>query len=106
MSTVDQDSDGSVSTKKRLRNRFGFVVGVLLLLGAAVYLASDPEHLRDLITQIKQAPKWAGVIVVVGPIVNWICIGLCLHALVRRHGKVGRGEMLALVGSAWLLNHL
>jgi len=86
--------------------RIGFVVGLVLLVGAGVYLLSEPETLRGFVEQIRHAPMWAVVVVLVGPMVNWVFVGLCLHALIRRHGMVGRGEMLALVGSAWLLNHL
>ena len=94
-------------TKPRgIGRRFGFAFGIVLLLGAAIYIASDPQALRELVDQIVHAPRWAGVVVGVGPIVNWLFVGLCLHALMRRHGQVGRREMLALVGSAWLLNHL
>ena len=104
-------SDGgdlvSGKTKRlRMRERIGFVVGVVLLAGAAAYLISEPEQLGKFVEQVKNAPAWAIAIVLVGPILNWVCVGLCLHALVRRHGEVGRLEMLALVGSAWLLNHL
>jgi len=105
----DSSSGDAVSTKAkrlRMRERIGFVVGVVLLAGAAAYLISEPDQLGKFVEQIKNAPAWAIAIVLVGPIFNWLCVGLCLHALVRRHGEVGRGEMLALVGSAWLLNHL
>jgi hypothetical protein len=91
---------------KRSRRRIGFVVGLVLLAGAAVYLLADPKTLGEFGGHLRNAPLWATVVVLVGPLVNWIFVGLCLHALVRRHGEVGRSEMLALVGSAWLLNHL
>lgn len=82
------------------------MVGLALLAAAAVYLLADPTTLKEFGDNISRAPLWATAVVVVGPLVNWVFVGLCLHALVRRHGEVGRGEMLALVGSAWLLNHL
>ncbi len=108
---MDESASESVSrsvgaSPRRLRRRIGFIVGLVLLAGAAAYLISDPEQLREFAGNIRHAPAWAVVIVLVGPLVNWVFVGLCLHALVRRHGVIGRGEMLALVGSAWLLNHL
>lgn len=93
-------------TRSRVRERVGFVLGLVLLAGAAAYLISAPDQMHEFLDHLKHAPLWAVVVVIVGPIVNWVCVGLCLHALVRRHGKIGKGEMLALVGSAWLLNHL
>jgi len=82
------------------------VVGVVLLVGAAVYVLADPQTLRGFGEHVRHAPLWATLVVLVGPIFNWIFVGLCLHALMRRHGEVGRIEMLELVASAWLLNHL
>lgn len=98
--------DEPKQTGNGYRRRIGFVVGLLLLAGAAAYLISDPAQLQVFADNIRHAPAWATVVVLVGPLVNWLMVGLCLHALVRRHGVVGRTEMLALIGSAWLLNHL
>lgn len=91
---------------RTLIRRIGFVLGVALLCAAAVYLITDPSAIRNLGSNIRHAPLWASVLVVFGPILNWIFVSQCLWALNRRHGLVGRGEMLALTGSAWLLNHL
>lgn len=106
MNTSPATTEPASSSPKRSRARIGFVIGIFLLAGAAVYLLADPEQLKLFAQNIRHAPLWATVVVLVGPIVNWLFVGLCLHALVRRHGVVGRAEMLALVGSAWLLNHL
>tara|TARA_R110002073_G_scaffold118918_4_gene259085 strand:+ start:43676 stop:44743 length:1068 start_codon:yes stop_codon:yes gene_type:complete len=112
MSIPDQSlSEQTLTTRRGLlsratRSRAGFFLGVALLIGAGVYLFSAPDQIQEFIGHIKSAPLWAAFVVLVGPLVNWIFIGLCLHALMRRHGEVGRSEMLALVGSAWLLNHL
>ncbi len=86
--------------------RVGFVVGIALLCAAAVYLITDPSELRDFAQHIKNAPLWAIALVLLGPILNWVFVSQCLWALNRRHGAVRRAEMLALIGSAWLLNHL
>lgn len=91
---------------KRSRARIGFVIGMVLLAGAAVYLLADPQTVGEFVEHLQSAPLWAAIVVIVGPIVNWLFVGLCLHALMRRHGMVGVREMLELVGSAWLLNHL
>ena len=37
---------------------------------------------------------------------NWLSISTSIWILLSRFGKVGLGEMLALIGMAWLLNYL
>lgn len=84
----------------------GFVLGVLLLAGAGAVLLANPDSLRDLSARLGAAPWWAVVIILAGPVLNWLLVSGCLWMLLRRHGPVGLGEMNVLVGSAWLLNHL
>lgn len=96
----------STPRKPSAVRRVGFVLGVVLLCAAAVYLVANPSELRAFAERIRHAPAWAVLIVLLGPVLNWVFVSQCLWALNRRHGVVGRGEMLALVGSAWLLNHL
>lgn len=84
----------------------GFVFGVLLLIGAGVVLFSDPARFAELWDRLRDAPWWAVAVILGGPVGNWLLVSACLWMLLRRHGPVGLGEMNALVGSAWLLNHL
>ncbi|MEM9372367.1 MAG: hypothetical protein AAGA55_01870 [Planctomycetota bacterium] len=85
----------------------GFMLGLALLAGAVwLVLARDPEALSDVWSRLRAAPFWAAAVIVLGPLVNWIIVSGCLWMLLVRHGRVGWGEMNALVGSAWLLNHL
>ena len=100
------ESDKPSVFSRLRRSRLGFFVGLGLLIGAGVYVFAAPDQLQEFIGHIKSAPRWAALVVLVGPVINWIFIGLCLHALMRRHGQVGRIEMLELVGGAWLMNHL
>lgn len=86
--------------------RVGFVLGLILLCAAAVYVLADPTQIREFGSQVRHAPLWAAALVVFGPLLNWVFVSQCLWALNRRHGQIQRREMLALVGSAWLLNHL
>lgn len=92
--------------RRSTTRRVGFVLGIVLLCAAAVYLITDPSELRDFGDKIRHAPAWAIVLVLAGPLFNWLFVSQCLWALNRRHGEIARTEMLALVGSAWLLNHL
>lgn len=86
--------------------RFGFVTGLVLLCAAAVYVLADPSQIGAFAQQVRHAPLWAAALVILGPILNLVFVSQCLWALNRRHGEIARTEMLALVGSAWLLNHL
>lgn len=101
-----QDGDDDRSSKRSIKRRAGFVLGLLLLCAAAVYLITDPSALREFADHIQHAPLWATLLVLLGPVLNLIFVSQCLWALNRRHGQVERVEMLMLVGSAWLLNHL
>lgn len=96
--------------ERRTRPRWvgwaGFVLGVLLLGGAAAVVFSDPARFAALFERLRGAPAWAVVFLLVSPLLNWLLVSACLWMLLRRHGRVGLGEMNALVGSAWLLNHL
>jgi hypothetical protein len=84
----------------------GFILGVLLLGGAAAVVFSDPTRFADLFERLRGAPLWAVAFLFASPLLNWLLVSACLWMLLRRHGRVGLGEMNALVGSAWLLNHL
>ncbi len=84
----------------------GFGLGVLLLAGAGAVVFSDGERLTDLAARLRTAPAWAVALLLGGPLLNWLLVSACLWMLLRRHGRLGLGEMNALVGSAWLLNHL
>ncbi|MEZ6165579.1 MAG: hypothetical protein R3B67_14235 [Phycisphaerales bacterium] len=100
------DSEPPTPRRRSTTRRVGFVLGIALLCAAAVYLIADPSELRAFADRIAHAPAWAIVLVLIGPLLNWVFVSQCLWALNRRHGEIARTEMLALVGSAWLLNHL
>lgn len=104
--SVMQDGDDDRSSKRSVKRRVGFVLGLLLLCAAAIYLITDPSALREFADHIRHAPLWATLLVLLGPILNLLFVSQCLWALNRRHGQIERLEMLMLVGSAWLLNHL
>lgn len=84
----------------------GFGLGVALLAGAAWVVASNPEAFFAIFDRLADAPWWAVAVILVGPLLNWLLVSSCLWMLMRRHGPLAWGEMNALVGSAWLLNHL
>lgn len=103
-------SDASPETVRAGRPKWaawaGFALGLALVIGAVVVVASNGEEARALAERLSHA-HWAAVaFILLSPVLNWVLVSGCLLLLQRRHGPVGWGEMNALVGSAWLLNHL
>jgi len=85
----------------------GFFFGIALLIGAVwLALLRDPSAPGELAARLRDAPPWVGAVILLGPVANWLLVSSCLWMLLRRHGRLGWGEMNAVVGSAWLLNHL
>ncbi|RMH25633.1 MAG: hypothetical protein D6692_10750 [Planctomycetota bacterium] len=85
----------------------GFALGVGLLIAAVGMVAvRQPDAWRQLLDRLADAPLWAGAFILLSPVLNWLLVSSCLWMLLRRHGRLGWGEMNAVVGSAWLLNHL
>lgn len=84
----------------------GFALGLGLLGGAVWVLVSQPQTIADLRSRLADAPWWAVAFLLLSPLLNWSLVSTSMWMLLRRHGRLGLGEMHALVGSAWLLNHL
>ncbi|MBC7771364.1 MAG: hypothetical protein H7210_02600 [Pyrinomonadaceae bacterium] len=83
-----------------------FLIGCLLV-GAAVWaLVSNHDKLREAWDAAVHAPAMLIALCLLLPIANWVCTTGTLWTLTGRYGKVGFGEMLGLIGSAWLLNLL
>jgi hypothetical protein len=99
-------NDSATRSWRSWKGWIGFILGLGLLIAAAVVLSASPGMIDQLWTNLRHAPYWAIAVIISGPFLSWILVGMCLHMLLRRHGSVGRFEMLMLVGSAWLLNHL
>ncbi|HRQ73930.1 MAG TPA: hypothetical protein PLU35_12970 [Phycisphaerales bacterium] len=91
------------------RRVVGYAVGLLLLAAAVWAVASQRGAVAGSMDAVRAAPAWMVVVVLLLPMGNWLAASASLRALTLRRGgggDVGRGEMLALVGSAWLLNYL
>lgn len=101
----DPSPRGPVPTRPRRRWAAlgSFVLG-LLLLGAAIRVAGERGQLSAAQAAARQAP-WpvvAGVVTL--PLLTWLLTSAVFGVLTRRYGRVGWGEMGALIGSASLLN--
>ncbi|MCL4743558.1 MAG: hypothetical protein KJZ54_15285 [Phycisphaerales bacterium] len=91
------------------RRVIGYAAGVLLLAAAVWAVASQRGAVAGSMDAVRAAPAWMVAVALLLPIGNWLATAASLRALTLRRARgrhVGRGEMLALVGSAWLLNYL
>lgn len=93
----------SASNRKPL---LGFIIGVLLLAGAVVALATQKDAVGRAWDGLKAAHPLAFGLLLLLPLVNWILSAECFLMLTRRFAPVPRSDMTALIGSAWLLNYL
>jgi len=88
------------------RKAAGTAVGVAVLAAAVWAVASQRETLDPAWASLRAAPAWLIAALIVLPLGNLAATAGVLTLLNRRHGRVGWGEMTALVASAWLLNYL
>jgi len=91
------------------RRVIGYAVGVLLLAAAVWAVASQRGAVAGSMDAVRAAPAWMVAVALLLPVGNWLATAASLRALTLRRARgrhVARGEMLALVGSAWLLNYL
>lgn len=81
-------------------------VGVLLLVAAVYVVVARGDSLGPALRCAAAAPWWMIALVLLLPLVNVALTAASFTLLTRRHGRVGYGEVLALILSSWLLNHL
>lgn len=85
----------------------GFVAGSsLVVLAVAAALRQDPNALRHAFNALGRQPWWFAVLFIALPLLNWLSISASIWLLLSRFGRLGLGEMNALIGMAWLLNYL
>jgi hypothetical protein len=98
--------------KSRWRSVVGWTLGALLFAGAIVALVAGGQNdLALAVDAVASAPRWLIAAALLLPVANWLCVSAAFAILTRRYtpegtAPVGYGEMTALIGSAWLLNHL
>ena len=79
----------------------------LLLLGAAAFaVVSQRADAVRALDSVRAAAPWLIVLALVLPLVNILVTSFSFWVQMRRHGRLGAGEMAALIGTAWLLNYL
>lgn len=88
------------------RAMIGFVLGMLLLGAATWVVVRQGADLRAAIDSALHAHWWLVAIAIMLPLLNWLLMSVSFWVLMRRHGPVSLGEMVCLLGAAWLLNYL
>lgn len=94
------------SRTRSVRAVVGWTIGFGLFVAALIVAWQQRETLFEAREAVAHAPAWLVVGVFLLPIVNWLCISQAFRVLTLRFAPIGRGEMAALIGSAWLLNYL
>lgn len=89
-----------------MRRIGGFIIG-LLLIGVAVFvLARNKSDLNNALDAAQHASWWIITLAIVLPVTNAAIVAVSFWILMRRFGNVPLGDMLGLIGSAWMLNYL
>jgi len=100
------EAEGVRPNRRRvLFRRIAYVVGVVMLV-AAVWAAVRGLDGRGIGEVLSRAPLWLLAIALVMPGLNWLLTTTVFWRLTSRYGRVPFAEMYALLGTAWLLNHL
>jgi len=93
-------------SRGRLRGLVLYAVGAALL-GAAVWtVVRQGESLQTAWESARDASPATIALLLALPLVNCFISVLVFWTLTNRYGRVGLGEMSALIASAWLLNNL
>lgn len=84
----------------------GSLVGVALFVGAVAFAFRGGAEPVQVLQALRAAPPWLVLLLVALPVANWVLISLSFWFPMSRLGRIALGEMLAVIGAAWLLNYL
>lgn len=99
------DRRGAARHSARWLRRVGYALGLALLVVAVGAVVSDTDRLRQAWLAARSAPAWQVALLLALPILNWLLTAAFFQVLTARYGRVRPLEMVALIGSAWLLNY-
>lgn len=83
-----------------------FLVGLALLAAAIFMLGRNGGALQQAARSLAAAPPWLILVAALLPLASLGLTSITFFLLMNRYGRVGLGEMAALIGAAWLLNYL
>lgn len=84
----------------------GFVIGLALLVAAVLAVSTRTDALGQAVVSAGNASPWLVLAVLALPLLNIAVISCSFWVLTSRFGRVTLREMVALILSSWLLNHL
>lgn len=84
----------------------GFVAGLALLAFAVWVIVRERDAMHAGLRSIAAASPWMLVLALALPLVNLLLASGSFWVLTNRYGRVTYVEMVELIASAWLLNHL
>lgn len=84
----------------------GFVIGLALLVAAVLAVSTRTDALGQAVDSARSASPWLVLAVITLPLLNIAVISCSFWVLTSRFGRVTLREMVALILSSWLLNHL
>lgn len=87
------------------------ILSALVIAGVVFVLIANRDDIPALWERVRDAPPWLTALLFILPIVNWLIVSAAFWFPSRtRTGDdgtpVGPGEMVALIGMAWLVNHV
>jgi len=104
---IDDDPSSESNGSKRRRPVFRFIVGFALLAAAVAWIVIGQRDAVGRAIEHAAASHWSLILLgLLLPLVNWSTVSASFQVLSGRVGRVGMGEMHALIASAWLLNYL
>ena len=93
--------------RARSRNALiGFAVGIVLMAAACWVLFSQADDLSNAADAARHAAWWLVAAIIIMPATNAVIVAWSFQIIMNRFGRVPFGDMLALIGSGWLLNYL
>jgi hypothetical protein len=84
----------------------GALIGVLLIVAAITAVASRQDAMRSVLDSVRDAPLWMFAALAGSVAASPLLTAAVFYLLTRRYGTVTKGEMGALILTAWLLNYL
>lgn len=94
-------------TRRRTWRIVGTIAGVVLLAAAVWAVVRQGPTMTEAARAAREAPWWLVACAVLLPLINVSATAGTFWVLTdKRFGRVGPGEMHALIGAAWLLNYL
>ncbi len=108
MPTADEASLQALPPARRfsVARLAAYALGLGLLIAAVIAVSGRTDALRQAVESARNSSPWLVLAVIVLPLANIAVISTSFWVLTSRFGRVALPEMIALIVSSWLLNHL